>query len=246
VIAQAWYALPIVSRRAIVVASQVQLLPVDQVPELVAPPLDSQSEPSSKRQIQALIHDGCSTQVLCVRLDVVPEILLGPLGVGWTILPALRKMSTGKIIFRLNLTIGNNQAGVFVEHRETNVDMVQQHERRGGAAKVLHSIMQGNTAFTQVRGDSSIQTQILAEDFGLAHRTGDAQHIVVAVSGLRYRHIFGGSVPNATVQPQLLPFVDTRLADLAQPAGREQPARKGVEPFVAVGIVVRGCDDAIT
>src|SRR5262249_4717442 len=53
------------------IVANAQLLPVDQVPQLVAPPLDGQSEPASKRQIQALIHDRCGTQALCVRLDFV-------------------------------------------------------------------------------------------------------------------------------------------------------------------------------
>src|SRR5579859_6488362 len=102
-----------------------------------------------------------------------------------------------------------------------------------------------NCAFSQPSPDASSQAQVFGEDFGFAHGSLRAHRVVVAVPRAACRKLLGRRVADAPMQAQLLALIRAGLAHLAQPAGRQQPAKERAEPGGALWVVIGWRDNPI-
>jgi hypothetical protein len=143
----------------------------------------------------------------------------------------------------------------FVDDREPDVAVIEQHVRRAGVTGVLHLVMQSEGRAADRRLDPPPQGDVLAEHRRLLHHAFGPKDAFVTVPPLAVTGEACREGPDPTHHPVRLGRLEMRLVELLrgvlaadqrviQARGRHEPAGEASEPAHAFGLGEPGTDEA--
>ena len=147
----------------------------------------------------------------------------------------------GKFGARLHLFGGEIGPRALVQHGIAEVDVIHQHQRRGGKALILHHVVNVQLVALGVQCEAAGHQHVGAEYLRLAHLAGHAQHLVVALVVLPGRDAKGGQVVKGPVQAQRAALVvGTRGPGIGHAAGGQHAGvellQEAVGPLLLIQI----------
>ena len=139
--------------------------------------------------------------------------------------------------------LGHQLAGL-VQQREAQVDVVENHQRRGRRPQVFHPVLDGQPALAQPGGDAAGQAQVLAEQAGLPHLPLHPEAALVALPFFAHLDVARRQQRQPAMQAQRLSLVLVGSAQVGQPAAGQQAAAEGAQPAEAFRLEVRRMGEA--
>ena len=117
-------------------------------------------------------------------------------------------------IARSDLQRGDSQSRPRIDHRKSEVNMIEHHVRRRLVAFVLDLIVNVQLVLAHEGKNGTRQREIYAEDGTLHHLPLHPNDIVIAIPSCFHIHFLGRNVADTAVKPQRLAFVLARDAEI--------------------------------